>query len=75
MPTCFECPKHSQWIINNEIWIDGKRLSSAPKRKNGKTSSTVIDGKVYVNGYEYFPKQKKWKRTFSAIWHYLFQNN
>ena len=70
MPTYFGCPKHSQWIINNEVWIDGKKISSAPKRKNGKISSTVINGKAYVNGYEY--KNGEWKRTFAALWHLLF---
>ena len=70
MPTFFGCPKHSQWIINNEIWINGRRISSVPKRKNGKISSTVKGNKVYVNGYEY--KNGEWKRTFAALWHLLF---
>ena len=46
MPTYFGCDKHSQWIINGDVWIDGKRLTSAPKSKSGTTSSTVIGDKI-----------------------------
>ena len=70
MPTYFECNKHSQWIINGDVWIDGKRISSAPKSKSGKISSTVIDDKIYVNGYEY--KNGEWKKTLAALWHLWF---
>ena len=71
MATYFGCDKHSQWIINGDIWIDGKRIASAPKSKSGKTSSTVINDKIYVNGYEY--KNGEWKRTLAALWHLWFQ--
>ena len=70
MATGFECPKHSQWIINGEVWIDGNKISSAPKRKNGNISSAVIGNKIYVNGYEY--KNGEWKRTLAALWHLFF---
>lgn len=70
MPTYFECPKHSQWIINGDVWIDGKRIISTPKTKSGKTSITVINNKIYVNGYEY--KNGEWKRTLAALLHLWF---
>ena len=70
MATGFVCPHHSHWIINGVVWIDGKRIASAPKIKNGKTSSAMIGDKIYVNGYEY--KNGEWKRTFAALWHLLF---
>ena len=71
MVPCFNCNKHSQWLINGEVWIDGKKIAQAPKRQNGATSSTMIGDKIYVNGYEY--KTGKWRRTFAALWHLWFQ--
>lgn len=69
VPFC-RCNKPSRWIINGDVWIDGKRIASAPKRKNGKISITVRGDKVYVNGYEY--KNGEWKRTLAALWHLWF---
>ena len=62
--------EHSQWIINGDVWIDGKRIASAPKSKSGTISSAVIGDKIYVNGYEY--KNGEWKRTLAALWHLWF---
>ena len=38
-----------------------------------KNSQTIVNGKVYIGGYEYFGKEKKFKRTFMSIWHLWFQ--
>ena len=55
--------------INNRIIIDGVEMPSCPsKSKNIK--SCVINGKVYVNGFEF--KNGEWKRTLSALLHWLF---
>lgn len=53
----------------NEVIINGEKIQTP---KNMKTNSqTIINGKIFINGYEYFPKLKKFKRTFRALWEYL----
>lgn len=55
--------------INNDIYIDGKLTPSVPGMKN---SSRVvnINGKVYVNGYEW--TGTNWKRSLKAILYDIF---
>lgn len=54
-------------VIGNQVYINGTPLPPAPcKGRN----STMIDGKVYLDGYEY--KNGKWKRTLMALWHLWF---
>jgi hypothetical protein len=56
-------------VKGNQVWIDGNPLPPVPcKGKN--YNSTVMDGKVYLNGYEY--KKGKWRRTLRALWHLWF---
>lgn len=56
-------------IITNRVWINGEELPPVPtKRKNH--CSTQINGKVYIDGYEF--KEGKWRRTLKALWHLLF---
>ena len=56
-------------IITNRVWINGEELPPVPtKRKNH--CSTQINGKVYIDGYEF--KKGKWRRTLKALWHLLF---
>lgn len=31
MPTYFGCDKHSQWIINGDVWIDGYMIFQCPE--------------------------------------------
>lgn len=51
------------------VFINGEPAPLCPsKRKNHNT--TVIDGKVYIDGYEL--KNGKWKRTLKALWHLWF---
>ena len=33
-------------------------------------NTTQINGKVYIDGYEY--KKGKWRKTFKALWHLWF---
>ena len=54
-------------VQGNQVWINGIHLPPAPCKG---TNSTVIDGKVYLDGYEF--KNGKWRRTLNALWHLLF---
>ena len=54
-------------VKGNQVWINGTALPPAPCEGH---NSTVIDGKVFLDGYEY--KHGKWKRTLRAIWHLWF---
>ena len=54
-------------VCGNKVTINGVNLPPVPSKGY---NSTVINGKVYVNGYEY--KNGEWKRTLAALWHLLF---
>lgn len=55
---------------NNKVIINGEEIKLP---KNMKTNSqTVINGRIFINGYEYIPKLKKFKKTFRAFWELLF---
>lgn len=56
-------------IIGNRVWIDGVELPPVPSKRK-YYSSAQIDGKVYINGYEF--KKGKWRRTLTALWHMWF---
>ncbi len=58
-------------IINGKCTYNGKQIPNPPKFRKNFTNLTTIDDKVYLNGWEYFHKERKWKRTPAAIWHYL----
>ena len=60
------------YVVGDRYYYNGDRIPTPPSFNKHSVNITTINDKIYVNGYEYFPKQKKWKRTFSAIWHYLF---
>lgn len=60
----------SSTIITGErIIINGIELPPLPNGA-GFTNCTVINNKVYVNGYEF--RNGKWKKTFMAWWHKMF---
>ena len=54
-------------ICHGVVMIDGKRLPPCPAKGN---STTIINRKVYIGGYEF--KNGKWKRTLKALWYNLF---
>ena len=54
-------------VKGNRVWIDGNPLPPAPCKGH---NSTVINGKVFIDGYEY--KKGKWRRTLRALWHLWF---
>ena len=54
-------------VQGNKVIINGAELPPAPSRGY---NSTVINGKVYIDGYEF--KRGKWRRTLMALWHLWF---
>lgn len=54
-------------VAGNRVWMNGNELPPCP---SAGRNVTVIDGNVYIDGYEY--RSGKWKRTLKALWHKLF---
>ena len=54
-------------ISGNKVMINGYTLPPAPCKGS---SVTVINNKVYMNGYEW--KDGYWKKTLRALWHKWF---
>ncbi len=54
---------------NGKVFINGEDI---PLPKGMTTNSqTIIDGKIYIDGYEFFPESKTFKKTLKAFWHKL----
>lgn len=53
--------------INGEVWINGNKI---PKCPGTGMSSTIINDKIYIDGYEW--TGKCWKRTLKALWYKMF---
>ena len=54
-------------VIGNEVIIDGVKMPPFPHKVR---SSTIINNKVYINGYELV--NGKWKKNLRAMWYLLF---
>lgn len=54
-------------IMNNEIIIGGIKMPPCPASGH---NITIINNKVYANGYELI--DGKWKRTLKALWYKFF---
>ena len=54
-------------VIGNEVMINGVKLPPCPAKGH---NSTIINNKVYLNGYEFV--NGKWKKTLIALWHKWF---
>lgn len=54
-------------IINGTVVANGVELPPSP---TGCHNATVINNKVYIDGYEF--KNGKWKKTLRAWWHLWF---
>ena len=54
-------------VIGNRVWINGEELPRCPAKGHNVTQ---INGKVYIDGYEY--KKGKWRITLKALWHLWF---
>ena len=56
-------------VFVNPCRINGEILPPLPN--NSKFNSVaMINGKIFVNGYEW--KNGQWKRTIKSIWHLVF---
>ena len=51
-------------IIGNEVTINGVKMPPLPAKGH---NSTIINNKVYMNGYEII--NGKWKKTLRALWY------
>ena len=54
------------YVDGRNVLLNGKPLPNLPRPAK---SITQIDGKVFIDGYEY--RRGKWRRTLKALW-YLF---
>ena len=54
-------------VIGNEVIINGVKMPPCPEKGH---NSTIINNKVYLNGYELI--NGKWKKTFRSLWHKWF---
>ena len=54
-------------VVGNEVTINGVKLPPCPAKGH---NSTIIDNKVYLDGYEFV--NGKWKRTLRSLWHKWF---
>lgn len=50
-------------IFNNQVIINGTILPPVPKLKNSGTSVVNINGKVFINGYEWKGEAIGWKKN------------
>ena len=56
-------------IDNNNLYYQGEKYSLPKICKNG-SRVTMINGKVFINGYEF--KDGKFKKTLRALFHKYF---
>lgn len=54
-------------VSGNRVWINNEELPPCPSKGH---NITMIDGNVYIDGYEY--KDGRWKRTLKALWYKWF---
>lgn len=54
-------------VIGNEVTINGVKMPPCPAKG---CNSTIINNKVYLDGYELI--NGKWKKTLRALWHKWF---
>lgn len=54
-------------VIGNEVIINGVKMPPCPAKGR---NSTIINNKVYIDGYELV--NGKWKKTLIALWHKWF---
>lgn len=61
---------NSAIVKNCEVWIDGKKLPPHPDYGSNKNNITMINDKIFINGYEF--KNGVWKRTFRSLLYLFF---
>lgn len=57
-------------ISRDNITINGNSIPPPPGKRCGRVTATIVNNRIYINGYEYVNGQ--WKRTLRAFLHYLF---
>lgn len=57
-------------VTRDSIFINGETISPPPGKRSGRTTTAVVNNRIYVNGFKYI--DGKWKRTLKALWHHLF---
>lgn len=55
---------------NGKVFINGEDIPLPKGMKTG--SQSVINGRVYIGGYEFFPETKSFKRTLMALFNLWF---
>ncbi len=55
-----------------KIVIRGKQYEIPEKVARAGSSATIVNGKIYINGYEFMEKEAEFKRTLTAFWHWWF---
>ena len=55
---------------NNGITINGEKIKT-PKNMN-RNIQTMLNGKIYIGGFEYINSEKRFKRTIKSTWYYFF---
>lgn len=59
--------QNGTYICDGQVIINGVKLPPLP---TGYRNVTMINNKVYIDGYEF--KNGKWKKTLRAWWHLWF---
>lgn len=54
-------------VVGNEVTINGIKMPPCPASGH---NSTIVNNKVYLNGYELINGQ--WKKTLKALWYKWF---
>ena len=62
------CGSNGFYIVNSHCMYYGKQIPNPPRFNKNYINLATIGDKIYLNGYEYFPEKKKWKRTVKALW-------
>lgn len=60
-------------VAGNKITISGKEIPLPPKYNTKRGNNvTIINSKLYINGYEWKADIQQWKKTFKALYHKWF---
>ena len=57
-------------VINGQAYYKGNPLPKLPNKHQSYSNVTIINDKLYINGYEW--KNNQWKRTLKALWYNWF---
>ena len=63
------CSSGGFYVYNGQCRYWGKDIPNPPKFNPNNLNLTNKNNKIYLNGYEYFYLENKWKRTPKAVWY------